>query len=202
MIARPRVRSNFAAVLFAVLAAAALSGCVGAAVGGAATVGVAAYDERGIDGVAQDFKLATEVRGKFIDADASLPTKVSVEVYEGRALLTGVVQDEKKRAEAVNLAWKVPNIKDVINEIQLAPSTGVADYSRDAWITGQIKSKMTFDEKILSINYHVETVNKIVYLIGLARSQDELDRVLNIARSIAYVQGVKSHVRVKPPKPA
>lgn len=194
----PSVR--IAAAFAAILSASTLGGCVGAAIGGAATVGVAAYDERGVDGVARDLKLATDIRTEWLAADADLPVKASVEVHEGRALLTGVVQDEKRRADAVTLTWKVPGVKDVLNEIQVAPSGGVVDYSRDAWITGQIKSKMTFDEKIMGINFHVQTVNKTVYILGIARSQDELDRVMTIARSISYVRNVIQHVRVKAPK--
>jgi len=182
-----------------VAGAAALQGCVGAAVGGAATVGVAAYQERGIDGVAQDFKLATDIRTKWIDHNHLIPTKVSVEVYEGRALLTGVVQDEPMRADAVRLAWQVVGIKDVLNEIQVAKSGTVIDFSRDAWITGQLKSRITFDEKIMAVNYHVETVNGTIYLIGIAQTQDELDRVVATARSINYVRNIVSHVRVKTP---
>lgn len=191
---------RIAAAFAALLSASVLGGCVAAAVGGAATVGVAAYDERGIDGVASDLKLATDIRTEWLSADPDLPVKASVEVHEGRALLTGVVQDEKRRASAVGLAWKVPGVKDVLNEIQVAPSGGAVDFSRDAWITGQIKTKMTFDEKIMGINFHVQTVNRTVYMIGIARSQDELDRVMTIARSISYVRNVIQHVRVKAPK--
>lgn len=194
----PSVR--IAAAFAALLSASMLGGCVGAAIGGAATVGVAAYDERGIDGVANDLKLAADIRTEWLAADADLPVKASVEVHGGRALLTGVLQDEKRRANAVALAWKVPGVKEVLNEIQVAPSGGVVDFSRDAWITGQIKAKMTFDEKIMGINFHVQTVNKTVYMIGVARSQDELNRVMTIARSISYVQNVIQHIRIKAPK--
>jgi osmotically-inducible protein OsmY len=56
---------------------------------------------------------------------------------------------------------------------------------------------MTFDKKILAINYSIETVNGIVYLIGIAQNQEELDRVIAHARAIDYVRQIKSHVRVK-----
>ena len=65
---------------FALLLPLALGACVGAAVGGAAAVGVAAYDERGIDGVANDLKLAMDIRTRWLDKNHMIPTKVSVEV--------------------------------------------------------------------------------------------------------------------------
>jgi osmotically-inducible protein OsmY len=193
---RAELRATLVALLL-VAGAASTQGCVGVVVGAGAGAGVAAYQERGIDGFAEDFKIATEIRAKWIDHDVLITTKVSVEVYEGRALLTGTVQDEATRADAVRIAWQVPGVKDVLNEIQTARSGNVVDYTRDAWITGQIKTRITFDEKIMAVNYHVETVNGTVYLIGVAQSQDELDRVVGTARGIGYVRNIVSHVRVK-----
>jgi osmotically-inducible protein OsmY len=191
---RPRFYFAFAAALLLPLA---LGACVGAAVGGAAAVGVAAYDERGIDGVANDLKLAMDIRTRWLDKDHMIPTKVSVEVYEGRALLTGLVQDEKMRADAVGETWKVVGVKQVLNEIEIAPSAGVVDYGRDSWITTQIKSKLAFDEKVMAINFNVQTINGTVYLIGIARSADEHRRVLDTCRAIGYVRRVVDHIRIK-----
>ena len=44
---------------------------------------------------------------------------VDITVNEGRVLLTGVVKDEKKAREAVDIAWKVKNVREVIDEIQI-----------------------------------------------------------------------------------
>jgi osmotically-inducible protein OsmY len=49
----------------------------------------------------------------------------------------------------------------------------------------------------LAINYNIETVNGTVYLIGIAKSQLEVDRVIAHARSLGYVKRVISHVRIK-----
>lgn len=192
----PRSCLSLAAALALPLA---LGACVGAAVGGAAAVGVAAYDERGIDGVASDLKIAMEIRTRWLDKDHMIPTKVSVEVHEGRALLTGLVQDEKMRADAVGETWKVVGVKQVLNEIEIAPGPGVADFSRDTWITTQIKSKLAFDEKVMAVNFNVQTINGTVYLIGIARSADEHRRVIDTTRSIGYVRRVVDHIRVKQP---
>ena len=72
--------------------------------------------------------------------------------------------------------------------------------ANDTWITTKLTSKITVDENIFSINYSIETVGGVIYLIGIAQDQAELDRVINHARSIESVQRVVSHVRVKAPK--
>ncbi|MSO92080.1 MAG: BON domain-containing protein [Rhodospirillales bacterium] len=178
------------------LALSPLAGC-GPMVGAGATAGVAAYDERGIDGVSRDFRTANEIRGKLLEKQTSLPFKISVEVYEGRALLTGVVQEEQARADVVALAWQVSSVRRVLNEIQVRPAGSVVDFTHDAWITTQLQSKITFDKNILGVNYSVETVNGVLYLIGIAQDQAELDRVIAYARSIERVREVVSHVRLK-----
>ena len=174
-----------------------LGGCVGVAVGAGATAGVAAYQERGIEAAAIDLNLEAQIIKLWLQQDDMLTLKLGVEAYEGRILLTGVVEDPQMQADAVRLAWKVIGVKEVINEIQVTSDSGVIDLARDSWITTQLKSKLTLDNKVLAINYAIETVNGIVYLIGIAQNQDELDRVIAHSRTISYVRRVISHVRVK-----
>ncbi len=187
--------------VFLVIAACfSLTACVETVLGAGATVGLAAYEERGVEGVAQDTKLATQIRLAYLENSASLATHVGIEVYEGRALLTGLVETDEDRAEAVKLAWAVIGIKDVLNEIQLRTEEGVVEFAYDSWITTQLQAKMTFDENIHAINYSVETVNGAVYLIGIAQNQAELDRILDHVHGLDRVRRVISHVRIKQPE--
>lgn len=182
--------------------AAGVSGCAGAVVGGAATAGVAAYQERGIAGFTNDTAIEASIVNEWFQFDHALAAKVSVEVYEARALLTGAVTDAQMAADAVRLAWKVKDVKDVLNEIQVVADTSVLDAARDTWISTRLRTELTFDADIYAINYAVETVNGIVYLLGIAQSQGELDRVVRHANAIDYVRKVVSHVRVLAPKGA
>lgn len=179
------------------LALGALGGCAGVAVGAAATVGTAAYDERGIKGVAKDSAIATQIRAKYFDTEVDLLKDVGLEVYEGRVMLTGVVTTDEMRADAVRLAWSVDGVNDVINELNIEADGVLDNIGNDTWITTKLKTNLTRDENIYSINYGVETVAGVVYLIGIAQDQDELTRVIAHARDIERVRRVVSHVRVK-----
>ena len=189
-------RRIVAVVAMVVLAAGALGGCAGVVIGSGAAVGTAAYQERGVRGVTRDLATATKLRTKLLDAGEAYATGVGIEVYEGRVLLTGTLEKEPMRAAAVKLAWKTEAVKDVINEIQIGQSS-LRDIARDSWITAQLKTKITLDNKIQAINFSIETVNGIVYLIGIAQDQGELDRILAHGRGIDYVRRIISHVRVK-----
>ena len=189
-------RRIVAVVAMVVLAAGTLGGCAGVVIGGGSAVGTAAYQERGVRGVARDLATAMKLRTKLLDAGEAYATGVGIEVYEGRVLLTGTLEKEPMRAAAVKLAWKTEAVKDVINEIQIGQSS-LRDIARDSWITAQLKTKITFDKKILAINFSIETVNGIVYLIGIAQDQGELDRIFAHGRGIDYLRQIISHVRVK-----
>jgi osmotically-inducible protein OsmY len=176
-----------------------VSGCtpLGAVMGVGAATGIAAYQERGVDGVARDMSISTRIFDMYARTDVNLLKKIGVEVYEGRAMLTGIVDNETTRAEAVRLAWKADGVTDVINEITVTSDTSMFDTARDTWISTELQTALTFDERVLAINYAVETVAGTVYLMGIAQNAAELQRVIDHARSISYVQHIVSHVRVK-----
>ena len=173
-----------------------LSGCT-TLVGAGATVGVAAAQERGIKGRAEDLKIEALILEKFIKSGIKLTATIGVEVYEGRVLLTGASKNTKITDQAVKLSWKIRGVKKVINEIQVGRNSTISNFAQDTWITAQIKSNITFDRNIFSINYTIETVNGIVYLIGVAQNTAEHDRVKQHAANVKFVRNVVSHVRVK-----
>jgi osmotically-inducible protein OsmY len=183
-----------------VLAAAALGAgaCtpIGFATGAGATAGTAVAQDRGITGTARDAALAAQIQELWFRTNFDMFAKLSCTVTERRALLTGKVQDPEMRVEAVKLAWQVQGVDEVINEIEVTDTSSLVDSARDVWITAQLRAQLTFDREVRSINYSIDTVNGTVFLMGIARSQAELDRVTNHARNLAYVRRVVSYVRV------
>ena len=183
-------------IISLVLLAPLFTGCT-TLVGAGATVGVAAYQERGIKGRAKDLKIEALILEQFIKAGLKLTTTIGVDVYEGRVLLTGASKNTKITDQAVKIAWKINGVKNVINEIQVGHSSNISNFAQDAWITTQVKSNITLDSTIYSINYTIETVNGTVYLIGIAQNKKELDNVKNHASQTKFVRNVISHVRIK-----
>jgi len=173
-----------------------LGGCASLAIGGGAKLGTAAYQERGIQGVARDMAIAIRMRASLVNAGKDFIIGLSIDVFEGRMLLTGTLPNKAMQAKAVSMAWETDGVKDVINEIQ-TEVTSLIHISKDTLISTQLLSKITFDQKVLAINYSVKTVNGIIYLIGIAQNQAELDRVILHARTISYVNKIINYVRVK-----
>ena len=183
--------------LFTFLSLLALTACAAPGiVAGAATAGLAVAQERSIGTVIDDTAIELQIQHYLLQASDGLFIRVGIEVHEGRVLLTGVVPAPDDRVEAVRQAWQVNGVLEVINEVQVTNRAGITDYLRDVKITSQLRFQMLRDRDISDVNYTVETVNGIVYLMGIARSRPELDKVTTHARNIAGVQKVISHVRL------
>lgn len=188
---------TFAMIAALALAAPVLSGCVGMAIGAAATGGVAVAEERSVGTVVDDFTIKVEINEALFSYNESLFQDVSIDVTEGRVLLTGKVTEPDDRVDAVRLSWQATGVKEVINEIQVTDTGGIESYLNDVRISNELRADLLFDGEVSSINYNVETVSGIVYLTGIAQDQAELDRVIDHARTISGVKEVISHVRIK-----
>lgn len=169
---------------------------LGLATGTAATVGTAASKEGGLSSAVSDVSIKGGINEAWFQYNLEAFSKLSTTVNQGRVLLTGVVQDPQHRVEAVRLVWQVKGVKQVINEIQVADSEGLPGFVRDGWITTRLRSSLTFDSQVQSLNYSIDTVQGVVYLMGVAMSQRELDRVTQVARTIPNVKQVVSYVKL------
>jgi osmotically-inducible protein OsmY len=118
-------------------------------------------------------------------------------------LVSGVVPTQEMRLEAIRVAWMPDGVKEVINEVRVeGESGGVDTFAVDTWISTELKAKLIFDAEVSSINYSIETVHGVVYLMGVAQSPVELNRVIEHARNIAYVERVVSYVRLNEGEPS
>jgi osmotically-inducible protein OsmY len=179
----------------------ALGGCAGVLVvgglGAAAGGGYAAAQERGVNGTFDDLALKTEVEKSLLKTNPAVQEAVNTTVYDGRVLLTGRVTAPEMKAAANRAAGTTPGVRALYDEVEVAPSEGVWDNARDAWITTRVRSELIVDPDIRSGNFTIDTENGSVYLIGSARSQYELDRATRIARYVPGVKRVVSYVELR-----
>lgn len=182
----------------ALLAALALPGCnpITTGIGVAATAGTAAVQERGFTGTAYDAAIKFRISEAYFRTNEKLFLSVYVRVLEGRVMLLGSLADPDLRAQAVALARAESGVKEVIDELQ-TEEEGFGTYARDAWIAAQISSALMLDEDVLAVNYYVDAVNGVVYILGVAQDQAELDRVLERAGDVKYVKRVVNHAMLK-----
>ena len=173
-----------------------LSGCVGAAVGAGAAVGVGAAKEGGLQSSIKDEAIRIKISDLWFKRSTEIFGKLNLTVNQGRVLVTGVVQKPEDRVEAIRLAWQPVGVKQVINEVRVGNSSSFGSYAQDTWIAGQLRTRLTFEKYIQSINYSIEVVQGTVFLMGVAQDQPELDRTIGVARRIKGVKEVISYVKL------
>jgi osmotically-inducible protein OsmY len=189
-------------IIFILFSLFVTSSCAPLVVGGAAAgTGVALAKEKSAGAMVDDTAIWAKIKSAYLQANVNhLFTGVDVKVNEGRVLLAGHVPNAEARIEAVKLAWNERGVKEVINELTISnadTSHKLKNYSLDAWITTQVKAKLLLQKDIRSLNYNIDTVDQVVYLMGIAQNQAELDRVTRIASTISHVKKVISYVRIK-----
>jgi osmotically-inducible protein OsmY len=192
-----RVRPLLSALLLAALSG-AVSGCAATVIGAGATAGVAAAEERGLEGAIDDTKIRVEVNRLWFDRDVEMFRQVTLNISEGRVLLTGVVPGAQARADAVRLTWQVAGVKEVLNEIQVrAGGEAGMDQAHDLWIQQKLKARLLTDGDVKNINYIIDVTDSVVYLLGIAQNSAERDRVVAHARDVRGVKRVINHIRLK-----
>ncbi len=196
---RGRVGRLIAGPAVVILAGLSVAGCSfwGTAAGGAAVGATAAQTEKGFRRSVADTEIRLAINDLWFQADEQMYRKVNLQVQEQRVLLSGNVPRPEQRVEAVRLAWQAPGVREVINEIEVNDTSSLGNVARDSWISTQLETTLLFDKEVSSINYSIETVNQAIFLMGVAQSQEELDRVVGHAKDISYVRRVVSYVLLK-----
>jgi osmotically-inducible protein OsmY len=181
-----------------------LGGCPAAIVAGLGAAGGAGYaanQERGTGGTVDDLKIKTNIQNAWLQTNPLMQRDLNVTVYEGRTLLTGTAPNPEFKAQAKEVASRVQGVRAIYDEIEVAPAESAWDSAKDTWITSRVRTELTFNPDVRSVNYSIETANKSVYLIGSARSQAELDIATTAARTTPDVKRVVSYVEIRPGAP-
>ncbi|HAE94926.1 MULTISPECIES: BON domain-containing protein [Hyphomonas] len=189
------MRTQLAAA--ALVLAMPLCGCAAAALGTAGAVGVAAVQDKSLGEAVDDATASNQIKSKLLSESANRFGEVDVEVTSGLVLLSGRVDTPEDRVKAEGIAWTSPLTRDVANEIRIEPAGGFLANVSDELITARVRSRLVGSSSVKSVNFNIETYNGVVYLMGIARSAEELKRAAEEASVVGGVKQVVSYVRVR-----
>ena len=164
---------------------------------GAATGMVVAEGDRSLGTVVDDASIKINVAGKFIDSGDSLFVNVNTSVLEGRVLLTGLVENQELRIEAVRKVWEVDGVKEVINEIQIGNRTSLKEYAQDIWITAQVRGLAAKAAGLRSVAYNFETIQGRVYIAGITSRPKQLESIIEASKTVKGVKEIVNYVTIK-----
>ena len=174
-----------------------ISGCQTAYMTGISKAVLIDKEERSFNNYVEDTIILAQLKNEYFSNNENIFFQVSVDVREGKVMLTGIVEQIDERIEATKLAWGINGVNEVINEIQISNDEDILDYADDLVMKTKINAKLLLEKNILNLNYSVEVVNGIVYLIGIAQDQKELDAVTEISKNTYGVTSVINYVRLK-----
>lgn len=171
-----------------------LSGCAALLPVSVLTTTSIASDERSLGTIMDDNVIHASITTSLLKYPSNF-SAVEVTVLEGRVLLTGTAPRESIR-EAVKISWSIKGVKEVINEL----NTGIKkakDIASDTWIENSIRARFLVEKKFFSTNYKIVVNEGVVFILGIAQNDDEMDRALTMASSIKGVVKVVNHIMLK-----
>ena len=115
---------------------------------------------------------------------------IQSEVIDGRIFLSGKVEEPEEKIKITKMAWETKGVRSVKNAITIKGQSSFKSTAKDILITSQLRSALIFNKKTKARNYTLETINKNIYIFGIAMSQDERKEVINEANKIYDVEKV------------
>ena len=164
---------------------------------GGGTAMVVAEGDRSIGTVVDDATVKINIAAKFLNAGNNLFVEINTTVLEGRVLLTGLVDNQELRIEAVRLVWEIEGVREVVNEIEIGSREGIKDYAKDLWINTQARGVAAKTIGLRVVAYNFETINGKIYIAGITRKPDQLDMLIESLKTIKGVTEIVNYVIVK-----
>jgi len=176
-----------------------LYGCspAGILASGGATTMIVAEGDRSLGSVVDDTTIKLNLSAKFLNSDGSLFIDINSNVLEGRVLLTGIVQTQEIRIDAIRQVWDVEGVKEVINEIEIGNKTTLKEYANDLWINTQIKGLAAKTIGLRALSYNFETIRGKVYIAGITSRPKQLDAIIQSTKTIKGVKEIINYVIIK-----
>ena len=82
------------------------------------------------------------------------------------------------------MAWETKGARSVKNAITIKGQSNFKSTAKDIFITSQLRSALIFNKKTKARNYTLETINKNIYIFGIAMDSEEKKQVIDEANKI------------------
>lgn len=190
-----RITLRRAAVIGALAATTALSGCAALLVGGAVVGGsLIATDRRSSGTQLDDQRIESRANARVRELLGDRG-HVNVTSYNRLVLLSGEVPTEADRTSIEQAVARVDSVKSVVNELAAMTASSLSNRSNDALVTSKVKATLVDAGDISANAFKVLTERGTVYLMGRV-TEREAERASDLSRSISGVQKVVKVVEI------
>ena len=148
------------------------------------------FDPRTIGMQIDDTIMQKNLSARLALTDKKYFLSVQSEVRDGNIFLSGKVDEPEEKIKITKLAWETSGVRSVKNAITIKGQTNFKSTAKDILITSQLRSALILNKKTKSRNYTLETINKNIYIFGIAMDQEEKKQVINEANKIYDVEKI------------
>ncbi len=115
---------------------------------------------------------------------------IQSEVRDGNIFLSGKVEEPEEKIKITKMAWETKGVRSVKNAITIKGQSNFKSTAKDILITSQLRAALILNKKTKARNYTLETINKTIYIFGIAMNQDEKKEVIDEANKVYDVNKV------------
>ena len=148
------------------------------------------FDPRTIGMQIDDTIMQKNLSARLAFAEKKYFISIQTEVRDGRIFITGKVDEPEEKIKITKMAWETTGVRSVKNAITIKGQSNFKSTAKDVLITSQLRTALIFNKKTKARNYTLETVNKNIYIFGIAMDEDEKKEVINEANKIYDVEEV------------
>jgi len=148
------------------------------------------FDPRTIGMQIDDTIMQKNLNARLALTDKKYFLSIQSEVIDGRIFLSGKVGEPEEKIKITKMAWETKGVRSVKNAISIKGQSNFKSTAKDILITSQLRSALIFNKKTKSRNYTLETINKNIYIFGIAMDKEEKKEVINEANKIYDVESV------------
>ena len=148
------------------------------------------FDPRTIGMQIDDTIMQKNLSARLTLTDKKYFISIQSEVRDGNIFLSGKVDEPEEKIKITKLAWETNGVRSVKNAITIKGQTSFKGTAKDIFITSQLRSALIFNKKTKARNYTLETINKKIYIFGIAMDLDEKNEVIKEANKIYDVEKV------------
>lgn len=179
-------------ILFILLS---LSGCIGVSSQGVLGTGVNIFiDPRSLGTQIDDSIMQKSFLIRVSQIDKKYVLSVSSKVVDGHIYLTGRVNSVDEKILLTKIAWKTEGARSVKNNIKVRDKFSLKNSAKDLLITSQLKVALLSNKQVSMANYQINTVNQIIFIFGIAKSESEKREVINEAKTIQDVKNIDTSI--------
>ena len=148
------------------------------------------FDPRTIGMQIDDTIMQKNLSARLALKDKKYFLSIQSEVIDGRIFLSGKVDKPEEKIKITKMAWETKGVRSVKNAITIKGQSNFKSTAKDILITSQLRSALILNKKTKARNYTLETINKNIYIFGIAMDKEEKDEVINEANQIYDVKEI------------